>query len=95
MLNLRKAVPKYVPLILSLVRELAAYERESNGVIATSSDLLRDGFSARRKFQVIIAEWMVDLLGWPCSFAIIQRGTVVKESSSRIWSSGNGFEAEG
>ena len=57
MLKLREAVPKDVPLILSLVRELAAYERESNRVIATTSDLRRDGFSARRKFRVIIAEW--------------------------------------
>jgi GNAT superfamily N-acetyltransferase len=57
MLTLRKAVAKDVPLILSLVRELAVYEREPRAVSATESDLRRDGFSNRRKFRAIIAEW--------------------------------------
>lgn len=57
MLKLRKAVARDVPLILSLVRELAAYEREAHSVIATEADLRRDGFSKYRRFRVIIAEW--------------------------------------
>jgi GNAT superfamily N-acetyltransferase len=57
MLTLRKAVAKDVPVILSLVRELAVYEREPRAVSATESDLRRDGFSKHRKFRAIIAEW--------------------------------------
>jgi GNAT superfamily N-acetyltransferase len=57
MLTLRKAVAKDVPLILSLVRELAAYEREPRAVSGTEVDLRRDGFSKHRKFRAIIAEW--------------------------------------
>jgi GNAT superfamily N-acetyltransferase len=57
MLNLREALARDVPVILSLIRELAEYEREPNAVQATETDLHRDGFSTRPKFRVIIAEW--------------------------------------
>ena len=57
MLRLRKAVAKDAPVILSLVRELATYEREPKSVTATESDLRRDGFSKGRKFRAIIADW--------------------------------------
>ena len=56
MLRLRKAVARDVPVILSLVRELATYEREPRAVSATEADLHRDGFSKSRKFRAIIAE---------------------------------------
>ena len=57
MLRLRRAVAKDAPVILSLVRELASYEREPRAVTATESDLRRDGFSRNWKFRAIIAEW--------------------------------------
>lgn len=57
MLALRKASAKDARTILSLVRELATYEREPRSVIATVSDLRRDGFSKNPKFRAIIAEW--------------------------------------
>ena len=57
MLRLRKATAKDARTILSLVRELAAYEREPKAVIATVSDIRRDGFSRNPKFSAIIAEW--------------------------------------
>ena len=57
MLRLRNAVAKDAPVILSLVRELATYEREPKAVTGTESDLRRDGFSKNRKFRAIIAEW--------------------------------------
>jgi GNAT superfamily N-acetyltransferase len=55
-LKIRKASVQDVPLILSLIRELAEYEREPSAVRATKDDLIRDGFSANPKFRVIIAE---------------------------------------
>ena len=67
MLRLRKAVAKDVPVILSLVRELATYEREPGSVTATESDLRRDGFSKNRKYRAIIAEWD----GKPAGMALI------------------------
>ena len=57
MLNLRKAAPDDIPLILSFIRELAKYERAQNAVSCTENDLHRDGFGPSPKFRVIIAEW--------------------------------------
>ena len=56
MLTIRSAVPQDVPLILSLVHELAEYEREPNSVSATEADIRRDGFGTHPKFRVVIAE---------------------------------------
>lgn len=57
MLNIRPAKAADVSLILSLVRELAEYEREPQAVRATEADLLRDGFGPQPRFQCVIAEW--------------------------------------
>jgi GNAT superfamily N-acetyltransferase len=56
MLEIREASVEEVPLILSLIRELAEYEREPGAVRATENDLVRDGFSENPKFRVLIAE---------------------------------------
>jgi GNAT superfamily N-acetyltransferase len=53
---IRTAEAADVSLILELVRDLAAYEREPNAVVATEADLLRDGFGERPLFQCLIAE---------------------------------------
>jgi GNAT superfamily N-acetyltransferase len=45
MLNIRPATPADVPTMLRFIHELATYEREPDAVIATETDLLRDGFS--------------------------------------------------
>lgn len=65
MLQIRKAEASDVPLILSLIRELAAYEREPEAVVATEQDLLRDGFGEVPRFHVLIAAWS----GEPAGFA--------------------------
>lgn len=57
MMKLRKAAAKDIPLILSLIRELAEYERAPNSVACTEEDLRRDGFGSTPKFHVIVAEW--------------------------------------
>src|SRR5947209_5266066 len=55
MLEIRPATPADVPTILGFIRELAAYEREPDAVVATEADLLRDGFGERPHFRVVIA----------------------------------------
>jgi GNAT superfamily N-acetyltransferase len=65
MLTIRPATVADVPLILEFIRELAEYERDPQAAVATSADLLRDGFASEPKFRVDIAEW----LGEPAGFA--------------------------
>jgi GNAT superfamily N-acetyltransferase len=55
-LLLRDAGPGDVPEILSLIRELALYEKEPDSAIATEADLLRDGFGPEPYFRCIMAE---------------------------------------
>ena len=56
MLAVRKATRHDVPEILTLVKDLATYEREPDVVIATEADFLRDGFGDRPAFEVLVAE---------------------------------------
>ena len=66
MLNIRRATPKDIPLILEFIRELAEYERMLEQAVATPEDIQRDGFSVHPKFYVEIAEWD----GAPAGFAL-------------------------
>jgi len=63
-LRLRPAVRADVPLILSLIRELATYERAPDAVVATEASLERDGFGDRPLFQATIAEWGGEPVGF-------------------------------
>ncbi len=65
MLTLRAALASDVPVVLSLIRALATYEREPDAVVATEADLLRDGFGDAPRFRVLLAEWD----GAPVGFA--------------------------
>lgn len=56
---IRKATADDVGLILALVHELAAYEKEPDAVRAREEDYVRDGFGAAPKFHVLIAEDVV------------------------------------
>jgi GNAT superfamily N-acetyltransferase len=56
MRSIRLATPADVPVILDLIRGLAAYEREPDAVKTTEADLLRDGFGERPCFECLIAE---------------------------------------
>ena len=66
MLQLRPATPADVPVILNFIRELAAYEREPDAVLATEADLLRDGWGPTPRFTAIIADYE----GAPAGFAL-------------------------
>jgi GNAT superfamily N-acetyltransferase len=52
---IRFATAEDVPLLLRLIRELAAFERAPDSVVATEADLLRHGFGAERSFEAILA----------------------------------------
>jgi GNAT superfamily N-acetyltransferase len=67
MLVIRKATPPDVPEVLALVKELAAYEREPDAVVATEADFLRDGFGETPAFHVLVAE---DAPGQVIGFAL-------------------------
>jgi GNAT superfamily N-acetyltransferase len=57
MLAIRTATAADAPLIMTMIRELAAFERELDQVDATAEDLVREGFGPNPHFQALIAEW--------------------------------------
>ena len=57
MLVIRPATPKDVPLLHTMIHELAEFERELEFCLIEEKDLARDGFGANPKFQALIAEW--------------------------------------
>ena len=66
MLTIRPATINDVPLLKTLICELAAYEQELDSVAIQESDLERDGFGDDPKFQALIAEWE----GQPAGYAL-------------------------
>jgi GNAT superfamily N-acetyltransferase len=54
-ITVRFATADDVPLLLRLVRELAAFEKSPDAVVATEADLLRHGFGSERRFEAILA----------------------------------------
>lgn len=67
-LVIRPAVPTDAGVILSLIRDLATYEREPDAVVATEADLLRDGFGPSPAFQVLLAERDGEAIGFAFYF---------------------------
>jgi GNAT superfamily N-acetyltransferase len=64
--RIRPAAPADVPLILSMIRELAEYEKLAREVTATEADLKTALFGARPHAECVIAE----LGGKPAGFAL-------------------------
>jgi GNAT superfamily N-acetyltransferase len=54
-LRVGRATAADVPVILALIRELAAFE--SSTATTTEAALLRDGFGATPRFHVVLAHW--------------------------------------
>lgn len=65
-IRIRKAVKGDAPLILQFVRELAAYEKLADKVIATDADIDGALFGDQPRAFALIAEWD----GKPCAFAL-------------------------
>lgn len=66
MLLIRRATVKDVPLLRSMICELAEYERELESVLITEEQLAKDGFGEDPKFGALIAEWE----GQPAGYAV-------------------------
>jgi GNAT superfamily N-acetyltransferase len=64
MLAIRPAIATDMPLLTTLIQELATYERDSTTV--SEVRLLRDGFGAQPKFHVLLAEFE----GQPAGYAL-------------------------
>jgi GNAT superfamily N-acetyltransferase len=65
-LRLRPATSEDASTIVDLIRGLAEYEREPDAAVVTEADIVRDGFGPRPLFEVVIAEWR----GEPVGFAL-------------------------
>src|SRR5437868_4671072 len=65
-ITLRFVTADDVGLLLQLIRELAAYERAPDAVMATEDDLRRHGFGPKRHFEALLAF----LDGEPGGFAL-------------------------
>ena len=68
MLTIRAATADDVPLLNTLIHELAEYERLAHETSVTEEDILRDGFGANPKFRALIAEWDGQLAGYALHF---------------------------
>jgi GNAT superfamily N-acetyltransferase len=68
MLSIRPATIDDVPLLRTLIRELADYERELELVVITEADLARDGFGPQPKFRALIADWDQQPAGYALFF---------------------------
>ena len=66
--NIREATEQDVPLLLGLIRELAAYERLADQVHATEAGLRDAMFGERRTAEAVIAEVGVEPIGYGLFF---------------------------
>lgn len=60
---IRKGTKEDVSSILSLISELAVFEKEPDAVVVTEADLLRDGFSENPLYYTFIAEENGEVIG--------------------------------
>jgi GNAT superfamily N-acetyltransferase len=54
-IQIRDARPEDAGTLLRLVKELAAFERAPDAVVATEADYVRDGFGPERRFEAVLA----------------------------------------
>ena len=66
MLLIRPATINDVPLLRTMIRELAEFERALDLCVIEEADLTRDGFGANPNFRTLIAEWD----GQPAGYAL-------------------------
>ena len=55
-ITIRKGLPGDVPQVLSLIRELALYEKAPHEVTNNEADMLKDGFGPDPAFRLLVAE---------------------------------------
>ena len=61
--TIRKAKKDDATAILSLIKELATFEKESEAVVVTVKDIEQDGFGEKPLFQVLVAEKEDEIVG--------------------------------
>ncbi len=61
--SVREANKNDMPNALTLIKELAHFEKESNAVEVTVSDLQKDGFGNNPKFKCFVAETNDEIVG--------------------------------
>ena len=66
--EIRTTTEADVPIILSLIRELAEYEREPDAVVATETGLRDVLFGAKRSAEVLLALEMGEAVGFAVYF---------------------------
>jgi len=57
MLAIREATRTDAELLVTMIREFAAFERQLEDVVIAPDDLLRDGLGADSRIHALIAEW--------------------------------------
>lgn len=70
MLSIRPAGVEDAALLVTLIRELAEFERLTDEVSLSDEDLIRDGFGRQPKFRAVIAEWDGQVAGYALFFPI-------------------------
>jgi GNAT superfamily N-acetyltransferase len=68
MLTIHPATRDDVTALLTLIRELATYEKKRHKAVVTENDLLRDGFGPHPIFRALIAEWQGKPVGYASFF---------------------------
>lgn len=61
--KIRTAIIEDMPQVLSLIKELAVFEREPDAVIITVEDLEKEGFGAHPLFKCFVAEVDNEIVG--------------------------------
>lgn len=62
-MNIRKGKKTDMPAVLSLIQELAVFEKEQDAVVVTIADLERDGFGEKPLFHTFVAELNGEIIG--------------------------------
>lgn len=62
-MNIRAGEKEDMKAVLSLIQELAEFEKEPDAVIVTIEDLIRDGFGNQPLFHVFVAETNSEIVG--------------------------------
>ena len=62
-MNIRVGKKEDMKAVLSLIQELADFEKEPNAVEITAEDLIKDGFGNQPLFHVFIAEIELEIVG--------------------------------
>jgi GNAT superfamily N-acetyltransferase len=60
---IRKGTKNDMPAVLTLIQELATFEKEPEAVVVNVDDLVRDGFGSKPLFHTFIAEINSEIVG--------------------------------